>query len=87
MSSKDDDGKPAVRIDAHIVRVKGQGLVRVPGRKGYKPGVILTVPSRSAPTFTRRKLAAGPHGPLFAEKCRVIMVHRVVSSTVVGNCP
>jgi hypothetical protein len=46
---KDDDGKTAVRIDAHIVRIKGKGLVRVPGRKSNKPGVILTVPGWSAP--------------------------------------
>jgi integrase len=63
---KDDDGKAAVRINTHIVRVKGQGLVRVSGRKGNKPGVILTIPSWSAATFARRKLAAGPNGPLFA---------------------
>lgn len=63
---KDDDGKPAIRIDTHIVRVTGKGLVRVPGRKGNKPGVILTIPSWSAATFARRKLAAGPNGPLFA---------------------
>jgi integrase len=64
--TKDDEGKPAVNIDAHIVRIKGQGIVRVPGRKGNKPGVLLTLPDWAAPMFARRKLAAGPNGPLFA---------------------
>jgi integrase len=40
--------------------------VRIPGRKGNKPGVVLTVPDWAAPMFTRRKLAAGPDNPLFA---------------------
>lgn len=64
--TKDDDGKPAVWVDAHIIRVKGQGIIRVPGRKGNKPGVLLTLPDWAATMFARRKLAAGPHSPLFA---------------------
>jgi integrase len=63
--TKDDDSKPAVRIDAHIVRITGQGIVRVPGRKGNKPGVLLTLPDWPAPMFARRKLATEPHDPLF----------------------
>lgn len=55
--TKNDDSNPAVWINADIIRVTGQGIVRVPGRKGNKPGLLLTVP----PTvrLARRRLA-GP---------------------------
>jgi integrase len=64
--AKDDDGKPAVWVDAHIIRVKGTGIIRVPGRKGNKPGVLLTLPDWATTMFAQRKLAAGPRSPLFA---------------------
>lgn len=56
--------RTVVALDGHIVRVTGKGLVRVPGRKGGLPGLILPVPEWSAPTLARRKLAAA-QGPLY----------------------
>lgn len=64
--TKLDDGRTAVDVDHHIVRVPGEGLVRLPGRKGGAPGLTLIVPSWAAAIFTRRKLAANTDGPLFA---------------------
>jgi integrase len=61
----DDEGYTAVLISSHLVRVTGEGLVREPGRKGNRPGVLLRVPDWSAPMWRRRKLAAGD-GPVFA---------------------
>lgn len=54
-----------ITLGHHIVRVRGEGLVRVPGRKGGKPALTLGVPEWSMPMWRRRKLAAGP-GPLFS---------------------
>jgi len=54
----------AVVIDAHIVRVKGAGLRRVPGRKSGQVGITVGVSDWAAPMFLRRRAAAGA-GPLF----------------------
>lgn len=54
-----------VTLDHHVVRVTGEGLRRVPGRKGGRPGVTLQVPSWSRAMFRRRRLASGG-GPVFA---------------------
>lgn len=62
---RDEDGATTVLVDWHIVRETGRGLVRKPGRKGGKPGVLLHVPPWSEPMWRRRKLAAGT-GPVFA---------------------
>lgn len=62
---KDKKARPAVRVDGHIIRVPGEGLVRVPGRKGNKPGIDLPLPPLAVPMFNRRKLASGG-GPLWA---------------------
>jgi integrase len=62
-----DDVDPLARtvhVDHHIVRVTGQGLMRVAQRKGNKEGLILKVPEWSVPLLRRRKLASGG-GPLF----------------------
>ena len=59
-----EDGRVLVNVDAHLVWVKGQGVIRVDGRKAGQPGLLLEVPGWSQPMFLRRKLAAGP-GPLF----------------------
>jgi integrase len=48
-----------------LVRVRGEGLVRVPNRKGNTGGLLLRVPEWSVAMLRRRKLAAGG-GPLFA---------------------
>lgn len=60
----DSDGTRVV-IDAHIVRVKGKGLLRLPGRKSNRPAVEPIVPNWAAKMFARRVLAAAPTGPLF----------------------
>lgn len=63
----DDEVDPAQRLvtlSHHIVRVTGQGLRRVEGRKGNLPPLTLAVPSWSVPTWRQRKLASGG-GPLF----------------------
>ncbi len=54
-----------VAVDYHLVRVKGEGLVRVPNRKGNAAGLILRVPDWSVETFRQRQLIAS-EGPLFA---------------------
>lgn len=64
---RDDSGGITVTINTHLVRVNGQGLVRIPGRKNNRPAVTLGVPEWAAPMFARRKLAAGT-GPLFAAR-------------------
>jgi integrase len=61
-----DDGRTGVNVNAHIVRVPGEGLERLPGRKGGRPGLVLIAPAWSVPMLTRRKLAAPAGGPLFA---------------------
>lgn len=56
-----------VNVDAHIVRPKGQGPRRVPGRKGNRPGIRVTVPPWSQEMWLRRAEAArtAGDGPLF----------------------
>lgn len=54
-----------IRVDAHIVRRPGVGLVRAPYRKGSADILVLRVPDWSAPMWSRRALAAGAEGPLF----------------------
>lgn len=61
---RDKDGAPKVRIEAHVVRERGQ-LVRKRYRKGSKHVLVLQVPEWSAPMWQRRKLTAG-FGTLFA---------------------
>lgn len=52
-----------VLIDHHLVQVPGEGVVRVPGRKGG-PDLLLRYPEWSVDLFRRLKLASGG-GPLF----------------------
>lgn len=62
-----DEIDPAARevaIDYHIVRVRGQGLMRKSLRKGRKAGIVLRVPDWSVPMWRRLKLASGG-GPIF----------------------
>lgn len=62
-----DEVDPAERIvviSHHLVRIKGEGIVRTPLRKGGRPALTLRVPSWSVPMWRRRKLAAGS-GPIF----------------------
>lgn len=61
----DEDGRIPVRLDAHIVRVKGEGLRRLPGRKGNRPGITVRAPSWATPILLRRKQDTGDGGPLF----------------------
>jgi len=53
-----------INIGHHLIRVKGQGLVRVRNRKGNRDGLLLRVPTWAVPMLRRRKLASGG-GPLF----------------------
>lgn len=53
-----------VLIDWHVVRINGEGVTRVPHRKGGRRDLVLSVPEWSVPMFRRRKLAAGQY-PLF----------------------
>lgn len=60
-----DAPEQAVTFRHHIVRVRGEGLVRVPGRKGKKPVLTLGVPEWSISMWRRRKLTAGAKSPVF----------------------
>ena len=60
-----DGQRTEVTLDGHIVRVTGEGLQRVPLRKGNRDGLVLQMPVWAAPMLARRKLAAGL-GALFA---------------------
>ena len=64
---RDTDGNTVIVVDWHIVRERGKGLVRKPGRKGNQPGIELQVPEWSVPMWRARKLAAGT-GPLWAAR-------------------
>jgi integrase len=59
-----DLAAPKAVADHHLVRVTGQGLVRMPNRKGGRPAVEAALPSWSLPMWRRRKLESGG-GPLF----------------------
>ncbi|MEU0468929.1 site-specific integrase [Amycolatopsis sp. NPDC006131] len=66
-----DDVDPVharVRVRHHLIRIDGEGIVRVRYRKGDNPGrgevLDLRVPQWSVPTWRRLKLASGG-GPLF----------------------
>jgi len=61
----DADNRIPVRLDAHIIRVRGAGLRRLPGRKSGRPGITVRCPSWATPMLLRRKQAAGDLGPLF----------------------
>jgi integrase len=61
----DEDDRIPVRLDAHIIRVRGEGLRRVPGRKSSRPGLTVRAPRWATPMLLRRKQAAGDTGPLF----------------------
>ncbi|HYQ69669.1 hypothetical protein [Actinophytocola sp.] len=50
--------------DHHLIRVKGEGLRRVPNRKGGRPAVEPAITSWALPMWRRRKLESGG-GPLF----------------------
>lgn len=54
-----------VTLDQRIARVKGEGLKIVPGRKGGRPPVTVTVPKWSMPIWRRLVLAAEPGQLLF----------------------
>lgn len=54
-----------VIADHHLVRVKGQGLRRVPNRKGDRQAVEPSITSWAMPMWRRRKLESGG-GPLFS---------------------
>jgi integrase len=63
-----DPESKTVRVEAHIIREKGEGLIREQYRKGATSGdkkiLILTVPDWSLPMWRRRRMAAG-EGPMF----------------------
>lgn len=59
-----DPAKRKVVADHHLIRVEGEGIVRVPKRKGRRSGLVLSVPTWSVPLWRRRKLESGG-GPLF----------------------
>lgn len=54
-----DPAERIVRIEWHIIRVTGEGLVRRRLRKGNAAGLVLRVPAWSVPMWRRRKLASG----------------------------
>lgn len=63
-----EDFDPTARtisVRHHVVRIKGEGLVRKRNRKGNKGDLILRVPEWSVPVFRKRKLASGG-GVLFS---------------------
>jgi integrase len=52
-----------VHIRHHIVRQKGAGLLRFPGRKGRQPPLLLAVPNWSVPMWGRLAARGGPLFP------------------------
>lgn len=60
-----DTKERTVRVDHHLVAEEGAGVVRVEGRKGGAPNLLLRYPDWSHEMWLRRKIAAGD-GPLFA---------------------
>jgi integrase len=54
-----DPGTRRVVMDHHLVRIAGQGIVRVPLRKGDGEGLTLVFPTWATPLFRRRKLESG----------------------------
>lgn len=71
--SRDDQGRLAVLIDGHVVRERGKGLVRKPGRKNLrgrrnKATLLLLLPDSAAPMLLRRKLATAPGAPIFCAR-------------------
>jgi integrase len=72
---RDRRGRLTVHLGSHIVRVTGRGLVRMPGRKGGKPGLLLIVPNWSEPMWLRRKAASGD-GPLFRPRLAGGLIRR-----------
>jgi len=54
----------AVWVRHHLVRVTGQGLLRLEGRKGGAPGLLLGVPTWSVPTWLELQENSGG-GPLY----------------------
>lgn len=63
--TRDKDGRVVVAIEWHVVYHKGDGVVRVEGRKGGEPDLSITVPPWAESMWLRRKLAAGHGGPVF----------------------
>ncbi len=60
-----DPQERTVAVGHHLIRVKGQGLVRIANHKGNQPGLLLRVPEWSVPMLRRRKLASAG-GPLYS---------------------
>lgn len=54
-----DPAERKVIVNHHLIRVEGQGIVRVPKRKGKGAGLEPEVPSWSLPMWRRRKLESG----------------------------
>ncbi|MEV8439255.1 site-specific integrase [Actinosynnema sp. NPDC051121] len=59
-----DPATKTVRVEAHILREPGVGLIREEYRKNSDQVLILAVPDWSLPMWRRRRLAAGD-GPMF----------------------
>lgn len=59
-----DPATNTVRVDGHIVREPGVGLIREDYRKADGAILVLAVPDWSVPMWRRRSLAAGD-GPMF----------------------
>lgn len=59
------DAGVKVLIDSHLVRVTGQGLIRMDGRKGGRPAVEPIAPGWVGVMFMRRALATPPGRPIF----------------------
>lgn len=60
----DEQGHSVVKIDAHIIRVTGIGLVREEYRKGSKRLLILRLPQWIVPMLNARKVMVGSK-PMF----------------------
>lgn len=63
----DDVDLDALEVSAfhHLVRVEGVGMVRMPKRKGDRPGLKVSVTSWTLAIWRRRKLESGGVGPLW----------------------
>lgn len=65
----DDPKKPKLRVAHRTIRIKGQGIVRVPRLGGPKgKAQEPRIPVWSVPLFRARKLASGGPGPLFGNR-------------------
>ena len=61
----DDDGRPVLRVEAHVVRDLSGAVTRRIYRKGSQQYLLLVVPEYAVPMLARLRRRAGPGRPMF----------------------